>query len=1488
MNTINLTGYPIFTSNQVLTKDDLNDTVSYLDGLNRLTRTHLIGMGIVCGLEVQTLDNRAGIWITPGCGITSEGFCIQYSPITDEEDEEEAKQKNTFTHYRDNVPLPKNLFIKSEPSQENYLVRELITAESAKTNSQGIQPLTALSESELYSQVLVILYDWEDLAREDDCQFNYEDRGQERSFRSRFLLVPSQDSKQENLSAERLLRQGYQMDTKLPERWKSFATQEIFETRNHFLQEFDLDTKQFKDFAPQVQRFGYMEGKNSATATEYSVDLSKINDYKTFRQNYYLICENAIAAIKKAFPRLFWLFSPFFTAFQPNSPDDFSQLQTNLEDIFEGIKLEKILDYFKVKEINTEIQTSIKPEQIQSTYTLQYFYDYLSLLVAAYYELAEAAFDLMDDCTPDTHRFPRFLMLGLLVPPPSKGTEGYAAPSAYRSHFTQPPIYNGNQLRVKQVRYLYQRLLKLCAEDSFYLLPFYNTPLKITPSKDPSTPLSEQAIPYYLNYPHLYQYWNYDAYRKGRSHLLPAYFSLKEDDKIESISNREDLVYRLDAYNFYRIEGHIGKANGDALERIKGYKQRYNLPFDVITLKLSSEACPQDLNISGQFNDLEADFRRIKGAFQKLWTQHESEWSKNVLLQTLKVSFFDQPSLTEINPSQLLSNPMLDRGRQPEAYEFVKADTDERFKLYVRDENNTRIASDENNTRIARYVTQIPNTEGNSLNNFNDLIIDFTGLASDVIEQEKQRITKEIATCLFLSKITYDLVIDSSNNPEKYHLKLSTEDVVNLPSSTPQYPLVLLSLNHFTVSVDGDNSPIIEQWELLDLETLYSLLRDVSAEKFNTESYQIGNPQIASELNYLQFMGLIKAYRQRLEQLMELHLFPKFAQLHPGMEHLGGVPKGGTFILVYVDGQDVDDLLVVDKDPESYKLATLRTETIQKSAFLPPDLSQENISSSQKLLDELEKRKDIVIADFCLPYGFGSNTPALSYVLARPRPIIILDKTVFCEGDDRKYEFTLEPEGGTVKGEGVVFEGSKQLFQPSSIDQASRDELANGLEVAITFTYAVDDTYDTLTVTIYPLPRPNLSVSEGQNFCNNAAPVEIKLAENIPDNLQLIQVKINDTETNILNPSQYATENEAETVTITALIRSQQTQCENTLTRTVIINPLPQADLSISEGQNFCNNAEPVEITLAEGTPEQVELIQVTINNTETNILNPSQYATENEAETVTITALIRTQQTQCENTLSRTVIINPLPQANFQAEITNVNANGFSVRVFDIQPPGEASFTFNWEHDGIANPSNPGNNEFTISYDYDSNNWVADAVVSIILLVQAIPELGNCISEPVTKTFPIPLGGVQGFNLLTISNNEITESRRLESDNTFNVSYFDPNNEYKIEVVTIPATVGSVVFTYTAPNASTEVNLPVNDKPYHLPNWQPIVGIHQITAQASREINGDRLEGNISTVTIEIIDDNNGEPEPTSNQPTPRSFTLPNRLRVLFEQGGE
>ena len=70
----NPNNYIVFEPDQILTNDHLNELFNYLDQQNRWTRNKLIGIGIVCGLDI--IQHTGIIEITKGCGVTSQGYLI--------------------------------------------------------------------------------------------------------------------------------------------------------------------------------------------------------------------------------------------------------------------------------------------------------------------------------------------------------------------------------------------------------------------------------------------------------------------------------------------------------------------------------------------------------------------------------------------------------------------------------------------------------------------------------------------------------------------------------------------------------------------------------------------------------------------------------------------------------------------------------------------------------------------------------------------------------------------------------------------------------------------------------------------------------------------------------------------------------------------------------------------------------------------------------------------------------------------------------------------------------------------------------------------------------------------------------------------------------------------------------------------------------------------------------------------------------------------
>ena len=710
------TSYPLFFPNQVLSNQDLNDLVIYLESQNRLSRNRFIGMGIVCGLvpsaTFQSDQNpKATITISPGSGVTSEGYGVT------------EPQTVNLTHYQYPQEVPATRF---QVSQETLSSDNLSTAISTPTESRASEQAEAGDAPILYTltelfteagsnrrsldligkqqnevsfkdvlaeHILIILYELED-TRRDNCLLDCDDLGQDRSFKPRYFLVPKtateEDVAANRLSADTLLEKGYSPN-ELPDPWTELSVPEIFQYRQSF----------FHRHRMQVPRFGVGDAPPSGQSpademTELSVNgFFRLKNYAAFLDRYRALCDQTIEQIKQVLPHVVEIFSPFFSSFHPQP--------TTLDEV--GDRL------------TTHLQNILATTPFEAQYTVQYFSDYLVQVVAAYEELVHAAFDLMDDCLPDIRRFPKFLMLGQIpVLSSSDSTDDSSLPLSnlsdpYRSHFVQPPLYNQNHQRRRQVRHLYDRLVRLCAKDSFVPLPFYAAPVHITPSRDRTHPLSEQAIPYYLNYAKLYDLWNYDVKRKGLSAYHPAYF-LPEPNSNGTGSNtasdatdrrfisRDDLRYRLDVYNVYRIEGHLGKDKATVLEQLRDYRQQWNLAFDIITLKIGDRPDPDDgdalinLDQSGRLESIQQDFEGMTQIFQSLWILYaendqnpEKGWSQNTFLATLKYVFFDQPRPSDILRSQLY-NPVLAAIRADstgQVYEFnAIANEPGRYRLIIR------------------------------------------------------------------------------------------------------------------------------------------------------------------------------------------------------------------------------------------------------------------------------------------------------------------------------------------------------------------------------------------------------------------------------------------------------------------------------------------------------------------------------------------------------------------------------------------------------------------------------------------------------------------------------------------------------------------------------------------------------------------------------------------------------------------------------------
>ena len=161
--------YPVFNPNQVLNHIHLNTMRDYLEEQNRLTRSRLIGVGIVCGLGIS-VNNQNHITLSQGCGITSEGYLLCLA------------QGTVFTHY------------KIYPNQSAYQPFSSASSDILQLLTQDEEDANPLSGTGfLDDKVVLALMEREDEEIDSCLAQDCNDQGTWRVFERRFLLITRDD-----------------------------------------------------------------------------------------------------------------------------------------------------------------------------------------------------------------------------------------------------------------------------------------------------------------------------------------------------------------------------------------------------------------------------------------------------------------------------------------------------------------------------------------------------------------------------------------------------------------------------------------------------------------------------------------------------------------------------------------------------------------------------------------------------------------------------------------------------------------------------------------------------------------------------------------------------------------------------------------------------------------------------------------------------------------------------------------------------------------------------------------------------------------------------------------------------------------------------------------------------------------------------------------------------------------------------------------------
>ncbi len=143
--------YHRFVDNQVLTEEQLNQMLDHLNYQDKTTRTSLIGVGVVCGLELQLAANKVSL--SPGVAVTTDGDVLK-------------TKATTFTGYKifrdENVRYQH--FLQGDTTMDLYALEE-------NTTPTNVFPLGQFSAKTGIPQdrIVALLYLEDYLAEEEDC-----------------------------------------------------------------------------------------------------------------------------------------------------------------------------------------------------------------------------------------------------------------------------------------------------------------------------------------------------------------------------------------------------------------------------------------------------------------------------------------------------------------------------------------------------------------------------------------------------------------------------------------------------------------------------------------------------------------------------------------------------------------------------------------------------------------------------------------------------------------------------------------------------------------------------------------------------------------------------------------------------------------------------------------------------------------------------------------------------------------------------------------------------------------------------------------------------------------------------------------------------------------------------------------------------------------------------------------------------------------------
>ena len=673
---------------------------------------------------------------------------------------------------------------------------------------------------------------------------------------------------------------------------------------------------------------------------------------------------------------------------------------------------------------------------------IQYLYDAIKDICDAYNEILVAIRRLCSLCCPPVTAFPKHIMIReVILSKPGQIPR-------YRHKFYPTPIHEHHKSKA-EIRLLLLKLNNLIID---FTLPKGIVPVKITPSYLRCSDGQNRAIPYYYDTNNLFKVWNHALTSVGRPDENLSYFSDQYSNK-DFIT--DPLKFRIDNHDFLRIEGHVNQDITSALKSIQNIRTQYGLPFDVIALRLNNLFQEIDYeDYKCYFEDLEMLMRAWIAELNCLWKDLAGFFSKfSTREEAVHMDYKGVASADLSSRAEILTR----RSSKDVALKIIDA------------------PSYKSNAVVVDHVTKAKDSVGEKFIEVNDAQPE--GCPGDLKDDIIDRIKESAQIAVW--------------KPENVELAIN-------------YPAYILSNAHILAFAQPEN--------ILNLndKTINEFARKLSALCKRTNAFRtfasgyFASDNYASkgyEAQYLYLLDkindgccaaekleeLFKEIIERKEEIIKQTLLSEYVKKHPGIEHTGGVPIGGTFILVYEDKSSVRqfDSLAQARANISGQDALAKSSKLRSREGLI-----DIVRSKEDSLVDFEKEEQLdleelivvsgqsiprytVVADFSLPYLCCSDCPPMTFIIPEQKVKLRIKDHICFDENTKPVEFLVEPSDGEItadKGsEAIVKDNDRTLFDAHKLPVALHGQL-------ITFRVNGQDTGVTTIVIRKPQPKFEFSI----------------------------------------------------------------------------------------------------------------------------------------------------------------------------------------------------------------------------------------------------------------------------------------------------------------------------------------------------------------------------------------------------------------------------